>query len=91
MSRPIETVKDLVGEKVGKLLFNEVDEVQNACTDHICDLIAKSDRPHNPQLNEIHALVNEFLHELYGDDIDRARRESEWVKLGVEVTLKGRI
>ena len=91
MSRPIETVKDLVGEKVGKLLFNEVDEVQNACTDHICDLIAESDSPHNPHLNEIHALVNEFLHELYGDDIDRAKRESEWVKLGVEVTLKGRI
>ena len=91
MSRPIETVKDLVGEKVGELLFNEVDEVQNACTDRICDLIAESDRPHNPHLNEIHALVNEFLHELYGDDIDRARRESEWVKLGVEVTLKGRI
>ena len=91
MSRPIETVKDLVGEKVGKLLFNEVDEVQNTCTDRICDLIAESDRPHNPHLNEIHGLVNEFLHELYGDDIDRARRESEWVKLGVEVTLKGRI
>ena len=91
MSRPIETVKDLVGEKVGKLLFNEVDEVQNACTDRICDLIAESDSPHNPYLNEIHGLVNEFLHELYGDDIDRARRESEWVKLGVEVTLKGRI
>ena len=91
MSRPIETVRDLVGEKVGKLLFNEVDEVQNACTDRICDLIAESDRPNNPHLNEIHALVNEFLHELYGDDIDRARRESEWVRFAVEETLKGRI
>ena len=35
MSKPIETVKDLVGEKVCQLLFNEVDEVQNACTNHI--------------------------------------------------------
>ena len=91
MSKPIETVKDLVGEKVCQLLFNEVDEVQNACTNHICDLIAESDRPQNPHLNEIHVLVNEFLHNLYGDDIDRARRESEWVKFAVEETLKGRI
>ena len=91
MSKPIETINHLVHEEVRKLLFSQIPEVQERATEYICEQIAASDRPNKIFMNQIHLLVNEFLHKLYGDDIDKARRESEWVKLGVEVTLKGRI
>tara|TARA_R110000751_G_C13554650_1_gene456752 strand:+ start:286 stop:561 length:276 start_codon:yes stop_codon:yes gene_type:complete len=91
MSKPIETIADLVREEVDKLLHNEVDTVRENAVDYICMCIADSDRPHYPFQNEIHSLVNEYLHHIYGEDIDQARSNAQWVKFALEQTFKGRI
>tara|TARA_R100001377_G_C3129568_1_gene88836 strand:+ start:233 stop:508 length:276 start_codon:yes stop_codon:yes gene_type:complete len=91
MSRPVETIADLVQEQVDKLMHNEIEEVRMGAVTYICDIIADSDRPNDPFQNQIHALVNEYLHTIYGKDIDQARNDAQWVKFALEQTFKGRI
>ena len=91
MSRPVETIADLVQEQVDKLMHNEIEEVRIGAVTYICDIIADSDRPNDPFQNQIHALVNEYLHTIYNDDIDQARSNAQWVKFALEQTFKGRL
>ena len=91
MSRPVETIADLVQEQVDKLMHNEIEEVRTGAVTYICNIIADSDRPNNPFQNQIHLLVNEYLHTIYNDDIDQARSNAQWVKFALEQTFKGRL
>ena len=91
MSKPIETIADLVQEQVDKLMHNEIPEVRAGAVTYICNIIADSDRPNNPFQNQIHLLVNEYLHTIYNNDIDQARNNAEWVKFALEQTFKGRL
>jgi len=91
MSKPIETIADLVQEQVDKLIHNEIEEVRAGAVTYICNIIADSDRPNNPFQNQIHLLVNEYLHTIYDDDINQARSNAQWVKFALEQTFKGRI